>query len=83
MPRTIDQRIAAKEAELIRLRAKQRANENGQKIIVGAMVINAAKEDPRMRRWLLDEAAKAVTREADQRRLAPLLAELSQERSDD
>lgn len=73
---TLDQRIAAAEARLARLRQQSRALENGQKIILGGVLLAAARTDPRIRRWLLDQADQAVTREADQRRLAPLLDEL-------
>jgi hypothetical protein len=71
--KSIDQKIAEKEAELARLREKSRALENGQKIILGGMVLAAAKEDAKIRAWLLREAEKSITREVDQKRLAPLL----------
>jgi len=73
---TIPQKIARKEAELARLRQQSRKLETGQKIILGGMLLNAARTDLKMRAWLLAEAAK-VSREADQKRLAPLLDELS------
>jgi len=71
----IAQKIAQKEAELARLRQKGRKLENGQKIILGGMLLNAARTDTAMRDWLLAEATK-IHREADRKRLAPLLAEL-------
>lgn len=74
---TIEQKIAAKEAELARLREQSRTLENGQKIILGGLLLNAARADARIRRWVLDEAARTVTRDADAKRLAPLLAELA------
>jgi len=73
---TIAQKIAQKEAELARLRQQSRKLENGQKIILGGLLINAAKADPNIRAWLLNEASK-VNREADRKRLAPLLADLA------
>lgn len=69
------QKIAQLEAQIARIRQQERALENGQKIIIGGMVLNAARANPDMRRWLLTEAAK-ITRPADVKRLAPLLAEL-------
>lgn len=75
---TLDQKIAATEAKLARLRQKSRALENGQKIILGGMLINAAKKDPQIRRWLLKEAQISVSRQVDKNRLAPLLAELEE-----
>lgn len=74
---TIEQQIAAKEAELARLRNKRRELETGQKIILGGMLLKAARNDARIRDWVLKEAAKTVTRPADQKRLQPLLDELA------
>jgi len=76
MALTLDQKIAQKEAELARLRQQSRALENGQKIIIGGLMLSAARQDPRIRKWLLDEAGKNVTRDVDRKRLAPLLEEL-------
>jgi hypothetical protein len=74
---TIEQKIAAKEAEIARLREQSRALENGQKIILGGLILTHARKDPRIRQWVLDEATRTVTRDADKKRLAPLLAELA------
>ncbi len=76
MARTLDQKIAEAEARLARLRKQERSLENGQKIILGGMLLNAARLDPKMRDWLLEEAARSIAREADQKRLKPLLDEL-------
>lgn len=73
MAQTIEQKIAETQAKLTRLRNQERQLENGQKIILGGMLLQAAKKDPSMRRWVLDNAAKFVTREADKKRLEPLL----------
>lgn len=70
---TIEQQIAQKEDELARLRKKSRDLANGQKIILGGMLIHAAEHNTKMRAWLLEEADRTVTREADKKRLAPLL----------
>lgn len=77
MSKTLEQQIAAKEAELARLRNKRRELDTGQKIILGGMLLRAAREDARIRDWVLKEAAKTVTRPADQKRLQPLLDELA------
>ena len=76
MALTIEQKIAQKEAELARLRAQSRALENGQKIILGGMLLAEARKDSKIRQWLLDMAKATVKRDVDQKRLAPLLAEL-------
>lgn len=77
MTKTLEQQIAAKEAELARLRNKRRELETGQKIILGGMLKRAAREDARIRDWVLKEATKTVTRPNDQKRLQPLLDELA------
>lgn len=76
MAQTIEQKIAAKEAELARLRLRSRQLENGQKIILGGLLLQSVRTDPVMRKWLITEAKKHVTREADKNRLAPLIEEL-------
>ena len=74
--RTIEQQIAEAEARLARLRTQSRQLENGQKIILGGMLLAAARHDPKMRAWVIKEAEKAVTRDVDKKRLQPLLEEL-------
>ena len=74
--KTIEQQIAAKEAELTRLKGKQRKLENGQKIILGGFLLNEVKADAKIRSWLLRRVAETVTRDIDKKRLAPLLEEL-------
>lgn len=76
MARTLDQKIAEAEARLARLRKQERSLENGQKILLGGMLLNAARRDPKMRDWLLEESVRSISREADQKRLKPLLDEL-------
>ena len=76
MAQTIEQKIATKEAELARLRLRSRQLENGQKIILGGMLLQAARSDAAMRAWVIREAGQAVTRDVDKKRLEPLLDEL-------
>ena len=75
--RTPSQQIAELEARIARLKKKDRALENGQKIILGGMLLQAARHEPRMAAWVIAEAAKSLTRKIDQDRLAPILAELA------
>lgn len=77
--RTPSQQIAELEAKIARLRQKDRALENGQKIILGGMLLNAARTEPKIRQWVINEASK-ITRPADVKRLAPLLDELREVR---
>lgn len=74
--RTIEQQIAEAEAKLARLRNQSRQLENGQKIILGGMLLAAARHDPKIRGWVIKEADKAVTRDIDRKRLQPLIEEL-------
>lgn len=76
MARTLDQKIAEAEARLARLRKQERSLETGQKIILGGMLLNAARRDPKMQDWLLEEAARSVIREIDRKRIEPLLRQL-------
>lgn len=76
MARTLEQKIAALDAKIARLRHQSRKLETGQKIILGGMLINAARENSNIREWLLKEANKSVLRDADKRRISPLLDEL-------
>jgi hypothetical protein len=82
MQRTIEQQIAEAEARLARLRTQSRQLENGQKIILGGMLLAAARHDSKMRAWVIKEAAKAVTRDVDKKRLQPLLDELKAMKDD-
>lgn len=75
-PLTPEQRQAQADAKLARIRHRTRALETGQKIILGGMLLNAARRDPEICRWLLDEAERSVTRDVDRKRLKPLLLEL-------
>lgn len=76
MAQTLEQKIAEAEARLARLRNQSRTLENGQKVILGGLMLNAARTNPKTRKWLLGQIAEHVTREADKTRLAPLVAEL-------
>lgn len=77
MAQTINQKIAEAEAKLARLRQQSRALENGQKIILGGMLLAEARKEPRIRQWLIDKSNELITRDVDRKRLEPLLAELA------
>jgi hypothetical protein len=47
--RTPKQQIAELQAKIARLKAKETALENGQKIILGGMLLAAARQDQRIR----------------------------------
>ena len=58
--RTLEQQIAEAEARLTRLRTQSRQLENGQKIILTGMPMEAARHDPKVRAWVIKEAGKAM-----------------------
>ena len=74
--KTPSQQIAEYEAKIARLRQKDRALENGQKIILGGMLLASARSSQKIAQWVIDEIEKSVTREIDKTRLAPLVDEL-------
>ena len=76
--RTTDQQIAELEAQIARLRERKRTEENGQKIILGGMLLASARHEPRIAAWVIKEAEKGVPRDIDKKRLAPLLKELAE-----
>ncbi len=76
MNRTIEQQIAKAEAKLARLRNQSRQLENGQKIILGGMVLASARHDCPYSFLGHQGSGKAVTRDMDKKRLQPLLDEL-------
>ena len=76
MSYTIEQKIAQKEAELARLREQKRSLANGQKIILGGLVLRQAEQNAEFRKQLIDLAEKHVTRDADKKRITPLIEKL-------
>lgn len=77
MPRSLEQKLADVNAKIARLQHQDRKLDAGQKIVLGGMLLNAARQNEGVRKWLLQEAGRSITREVDKKRLAPLLEELS------
>ena len=73
---TTSQKIAQLENKIARLRKQDRALENGQKIIVGGMMITLAKKDSKAAQRLIELIEQNVTRDVDKKRIEPLLQEL-------
>lgn len=74
--RTLSQTIADLEAEVARKKEEARLLEDGQKYILGGMLLKAARSDAKMRKWTIEQIEKDVTRKADITRIADVLAEL-------
>lgn len=73
---TVEQKIAEAEAQLARLREKKKKQEAGQKVVLGGMLLAAARDNDQYRKILIQLAEKYVTRRVDQERIQPLLDEL-------
>ena len=73
---TLEQKIAQKEDELARLKAQSRKLENGQKIIMGGMVLSIARRDIQRAKTLLADIEKEVTKKTDLERMQPIIDEL-------
>lgn len=76
MTKTLEQQIATSQAKMARLMEKKRAVDTGRKVIAGALLINEAVKDKQIAEWFVKKARERVTREADIKRLEPLLAQI-------
>jgi len=72
----LSQKIARKEAELARLKDQSRKLENGQKIIIGGMILSIARKNPERAKVMLNDIKTNVTKKADLDRLQPVIDEL-------
>lgn len=72
----LSQKIARKEAELARLKDQSRKLENGQKIIIGGMILSMARKNPERAKVMLNDIKTNVTKKADLDRLQPVIDEL-------
>lgn len=73
---TIEQKIAQKEAELARLKAKARKLETGQKIVIGGMMLSLARNDTNIAKLLLDKISSEIVKDADRKRVTSVVDEL-------
>lgn len=74
---TLEQKIAQKEDELARLKAKSRKLENGQKFIIGGMMLSIVKGNPERARQLLEDINREVKNKTDLDRIKPVIDELN------
>lgn len=72
-PSPIDQQIARTEAKLARQKEQARKQDASGKIILGAALLAAAKDDKDTLRDVIALIEKRVTRASDKSRIAPLL----------
>lgn len=73
---TLEQQIAKKEKDLALLKERVRKAENGQKIVLGGMVLSIAKKEPVRAKQLLTDIEQHITRQTDKDRLNDLIIEL-------
>lgn len=76
MALTLEQKIAQKEDEIARLKEQARKKENGQKIIIGGLMLSVAKDDSRVAKQLLELIETQITRKTDLNRLDNVIDEL-------
>ena len=67
------------EDEIARLKVKERKLENGQKIIIGGMMLSMAKDSSIVASKLLEWIEKEVTRKTDLDRLSSVIEELKKQ----
>lgn len=75
---TIEQKIAQKEDEIARLKEKARKLKNGQKIIIGGMMLSLARNDANVANELLKNINEQVTKKTDLDRLENITGELKE-----
>jgi uncharacterized coiled-coil protein SlyX len=73
---TLEQQIAQKQDELNRLKEKAKSMENGQKVVLGGMVLSVARKSPQFARQLLAMINTEVNRDTDKKRLENIINEL-------
>jgi len=78
MEKTLEQQIAAYEAKVARLQEKKRSLDTGRKVIAGGLLIGEAVANKEIGLWFVKKARERVTREADIKRLEPLLAKIEE-----
>lgn len=71
-----DQKIALLQQQINRLRDNKRKEDASRKIIIGGMMVSLAKKDKAICTQLLDLIDKHIAREADKKRIQPLIDEL-------
>lgn len=74
--RPIEARLNEVQLKMTRLESLQRKQVNGERFVVGALMIEAARRDPLVRKMLLALFDQQDMRDMDRRRLEPLVDEL-------
>lgn len=74
---TLEQKIAQSEDKTARLKTQARKLENGQKIIIGGMILSIARSQPQRAKTILQDIKSNVTKKTDLDRMQPIIDELT------
>lgn len=75
---TLEQQIAQKQDELVRLKEKANQLSNAQKIVLGGMVLSVARKDKNFASQLLAMMNTEINRDTDKKRLISVFDELKE-----
>jgi len=76
MTRTLEQKIAEKQAQIAALKEKAKKKDTAQKVLIGSMMLSVAKDDSRVAKQLLELIETQITRKNDLDRLDNVIDEL-------
>ena len=82
MAKTLEQKIAEKEAQIANLKEKARKKDTAQKVIIGGMMLSVAKSDSAVARQLLELINSQIKRQADLNRLDNVIKDLKENSED-
>lgn len=82
MTRTLEQKIAEKQAQIAVLKEKARTKDTAQKVLIGGMMLSVAKSDSAVARQLLELIETQITRKPDLNRLDNVIEDLKKNSED-
>lgn len=82
MTRTLEQKIAEKQAQIAVLKEKARTKDTAQKVIIGGMMLSVAKDDSRVAKQILELIETQITRKPDLNRLDNVIEDLKKNSED-
>lgn len=82
MTRTLEQKIAEKQAQIAVLKEKARTKDTAQKVIIGGMMLSVAKSDSAVAKQILELIETQITRKNDLDRLDSVIEDLKKNSED-
>lgn len=82
MTRTLEQKIAEKQAQIAALKEKAKKKDTAQKVLIGSMMLSVAKSDSAVARQLLELIETQITRKTDSDRLDNVIEDLKKNSED-